>query len=82
MITTNAFRLHVFMTPTGLRFAIISGTETPRLDQTLKYLYGLYSELVLKNPLYNVGDIINCDSFHKSVKQHLQKEIFHFKTKH
>ena len=80
VVTTTSFRLHVFMTATGLRFAILSSLETPRLDQTLSYLYQLYVEYVAKNPLYTVGDTINCDRFHKEVKRHLTGEVYNFNS--
>lgn len=80
LITTSSFRLHVFMTATGLRFAILSSLETPRLDQTLSYLYQLFVEYVQKNPLYTVGTVIQCDRYHKEVKRHLTGEVYNFNS--
>lgn len=84
VVTTASFRLHILMTVTGLRFVILSGLETPRLDQTLHYLYQLYCEYVLKNPLYHVGDIIECQTFSKQVSKHLKgdnAQVYNFNEK-
>mmetsp|Transcript_12322 Transcript_12322/g.18589 ORF Transcript_12322/g.18589 Transcript_12322/m.18589 type:complete len:146 (-) Transcript_12322:761-1198(-) len=78
VISTTSFRLHVCMTATGLRFAILSSLETPRLDQTLSYLYQLYVEYVAKNPLYTIGTVIHCDRYYKEVKRHLTGEVYNF----
>ena len=80
VVTTSSFRLHVYMTATGLRFAILSSLETPRLDQTLSYLYQLFVEYVQKNPLYAVATAIECDRYHKEVKRHLTGEVYNFNS--
>ena len=80
VISTTSFRLHLYMTCTGFRFAILSSLETPRLDQTLSYLYQLYVEYVAKNPLYTVGQVIKCDRYHKEVKRHLTGEVYNFNS--
>ena len=78
VVTTSSFRLYVYMTRTGFRFAILSSLETPRLDQTLSHLHQLYVEYVAKNPLYAVGQRIQCDRYHKEVKRHLTGEVYNF----
>lgn len=82
MISAHSCRLHSYQSQTGLRFAILSSPDTPRLDQSLQYLYTLYAECVLKNPLYIIGDVIKCERFEKEVRKHLTTDVYNSRAKY
>lgn len=65
--TTSDYKLHYFETLSGLRFAMTTDPEQGSLQSTLKTIYQLYVSLVVKNPLYKIGQVINIPQFTSQV---------------
>ncbi|ETO18473.1 hypothetical protein RFI_18793 [Reticulomyxa filosa] len=63
VVTTQSFKLHVMLTPTGLTFCILSNIDTHSVQQTLHFLYDQYITYVSKNPLQNAGEPIESQLF-------------------
>lgn len=69
---TNAYKLHYFEAPSGVKFLITSDPETGDLRDALRNIYkSIYVEYVTKNPLYKIGDPINNELF----TENLDKEV-------
>lgn len=48
VLVTDTFKLQSFQTSTGVKFYLIAEPNAPNLDQTLKTIYELYTDYVLK----------------------------------
>jgi len=55
--------LHFFSTPSGLRFALTTDRNAPRLTELLKLVYRLYLDEVVKSPLYKPDQPVNTPAF-------------------
>ncbi|KAJ4462834.1 putative trafficking protein particle complex 1 [Paratrimastix pyriformis] len=63
-LSTHEYKLHCFETATCVRFVISTDPRTPDLHDQLATIYNtLYVEYVIKNPLYKLGDRIDCELF-------------------
>ena len=71
--TTTAYKLHFFETPTGIKFVLLSEPKVDSLVEELKKLYSLYVDYVVKNPLYALGDPIECQLFVDNVDSFIKK---------
>ncbi|KAJ6290933.1 hypothetical protein OIU78_026636 [Salix suchowensis] len=49
-------------TPSGMKIILITHPKTGDLRESLKYIYNLYVEYVVKNPIYTPGAPIRCGS--------------------
>ena len=58
---TNAYKLHFFETPTGLKFVLNTDPMVGNIRDVLRYLYShIYVDYVIRNPLHAPGlDIAN-----------------------
>lgn len=63
VLHTDTFRLECYETPTGLKFYVVAERGQANLLQTLKAVYGLYGDYVLKNPFYDLDQPIRCELF-------------------
>jgi len=62
-IQTDTFKLQCFQTPTGTKLYLIADPAHQGLDSTLKTIYELYGDYVLKNPFYELEQPIRCEQF-------------------
>jgi len=62
-LQTDSFCLHCFQTATGIKFFVTSNLVSKDLDLFLHKVYELYSDYVLKNPFYELDQVIRCDLF-------------------
>mmetsp|Transcript_36672 Transcript_36672/g.59268 ORF Transcript_36672/g.59268 Transcript_36672/m.59268 type:complete len:142 (+) Transcript_36672:67-492(+) len=67
---TNAFKLHYYETPSGLRFVLNTDANAGDLRETLKYIYSqIYVPIALRNPLYTPNDPITSDLFSTALQK-------------
>ncbi|KAK6918643.1 Trafficking protein particle complex subunit [Dillenia turbinata] len=52
---TNTYKLSFMETPSGIKIILVTNPRTGDLREPLKYIYNLYVEHVVKNPLYTPG---------------------------
>ncbi|GMY07340.1 transposon tx1 uncharacterized 149 kda protein [Fagus crenata] len=52
---TNTYKLSFMESPSGIKIILVTHPRTGDLRESLKYIYNLYVEYVVKNPLYNPG---------------------------
>ncbi|KAF9603777.1 hypothetical protein IFM89_037863 [Coptis chinensis] len=59
---TNTYKLTFMESPSGIKIILVTNPRIADLRDSLKYIYNLYVEYVVKNPLYSPGTPIR-DSF-------------------
>ncbi|PQQ01157.1 hypothetical protein Pyn_17567 [Prunus yedoensis var. nudiflora] len=52
---TNTYKLTFMESPSGIKIILVTHPRTGDLRESLKYIYNLYVEYVVKNPLYTSG---------------------------
>ncbi|KAL3521577.1 hypothetical protein ACH5RR_019726 [Cinchona calisaya] len=62
---TNTYKLTFLESPSGIK-------RTGDLRESLKYIYNLYVEYVVKNPLYSPGNPIRCELFNTTLDQYVR----------
>ncbi|GAX76886.1 hypothetical protein CEUSTIGMA_g4332.t1 [Chlamydomonas eustigma] len=68
LLESDTFDLHCLETPTGTKFLMVVDPSSPYLPSVLQRVYELYTDYVLKNPFYEVEQVIKCELF----DQHLE----------
>ncbi|KAK9904240.1 hypothetical protein WJX75_007479 [Coccomyxa subellipsoidea] len=53
---TNNYKLHFLESPSGIKIVLNTDSNARDLRDNLSYIYGLYVEYVMKNPLYTPGE--------------------------
>lgn len=69
---TNTYKLSFMETPSGIKLILVTHPRTGDLRESLKYIYNLYVEYVVKNPLYNPGTPIRCELFNTTLDQYVR----------
>ena len=50
--------------PSGVKIVLNTSVDVGNLEKQMWYLYSaLYCDLIVKNPLYDVGEPFECDHF-------------------
>ena len=58
VLETNTFRLHCFQSLTGIKFFLSADPADTGLDDILALIYEAYCDFVLKNPFYELEQVI------------------------
>ncbi|KAF2578324.1 hypothetical protein F2Q68_00006762 [Brassica cretica] len=69
---TNTYKLSFMETPSGIKIILVTHPKTGDLRESLKYIYGLYVEYVVKNPIYNPGSPIKSELFNTALDQYVR----------
>eukprot|EP00455_Lapot_gusevi_P037618 TRINITY_DN4222_c0_g1_i2.p1 TRINITY_DN4222_c0_g1~~TRINITY_DN4222_c0_g1_i2.p1 ORF type:complete len:145 (+),score=15.22 TRINITY_DN4222_c0_g1_i2:71-505(+) len=69
---TKGYKLHYFETLSGLRFVLTTDPTVGNLQELLRSVYALYVEYVSKNPLYQVGDSVDCQLFVSKLSEYMR----------
>eukprot|EP00741_Cyanophora_paradoxa_P016592 tig00020930_g16022.t1 len=70
VLEADTFKLHCFATPTGTTFFVTADPTQQNLDVVLRAIYELYADYVLKNPFYDIDQVIkNCDLFELNLEK-------------
>ncbi|XP_006644226.3 trafficking protein particle complex subunit 1 isoform X2 [Oryza brachyantha] len=72
---TNTYKLNFLESPSGIKLILITHPRTGDQRDTLKHIYNLYVEYVVKNPLYAPGTPIKCELFNKHLDQYVKTLI-------
>jgi hypothetical protein len=67
VLETSNFRIQCFQTQTGIKFLLFTETTQPNIDTTMRKIYELYSDYVMKNPFYTVEMPIRCEKFDRGL---------------
>ncbi|KAK7315156.1 hypothetical protein VNO77_33689 [Canavalia gladiata] len=69
---TNTYKLSFMETPSGIKIILVTHPRTGDLRESLKYIYNLYVEYVVKNPLYTPGSPIRSEMFNTTLDQYVR----------
>jgi hypothetical protein len=70
---TSTYRLHLFATLTGLRFALFTDPAAMHANEALQALYrDCYVPYAMRNPIYDVGETITGWGFEQAVDHALR----------
>ncbi|KAI9112958.1 hypothetical protein K1719_016072 [Acacia pycnantha] len=69
---TNTYKLSFMETPSGMKIILVTHPRTGDLRESLKYIYNLYVEYVVKNPLYTPGSPVRSDLFNTTLDQYVR----------
>ena len=78
--STDKYKLHFFETPTGVKFILNTGNKVGDCRDVLQHIYAkFYVDLVIKNPLYKLGEWIESELFTKELDSYIQSRPFYSK---
>ncbi|XP_020583896.1 trafficking protein particle complex subunit 1 [Phalaenopsis equestris] len=72
---TNTYKLSLMESPSGIKLILVTHPKTGDLRDALRYMYNLYVEYVVKNPLYVPGSPIRCELFNMNIDQYVKTLI-------
>lgn len=75
---TTHYKLHHFESLTGIKLILMTDPTAGNLKSVLKYIYSnIYVEFVVKNPLIQKDECINCDTFQSALLSYLHSLPVH-----
>jgi trafficking protein particle complex subunit 4 len=73
VMETENFRLQCFNTMTGTKFLVFTDTTQANVDVTLRRIYDLYADYVMKNPFYQLEMPVRCDIFDRKLLSYIRE---------
>lgn len=74
MLETENFRMQCFNTQTGTKFLLFTDTlQTGISDATMRRVYELYADYVMKNPFYQLEMPVRCDMFDRKLNSYIRE---------
>ncbi|KAL1909958.1 hypothetical protein Sste5344_004147 [Sporothrix stenoceras] len=73
VLETENFRMQCFNTLTGTKFLLFTDTAQANVDATMRRVYDLYSDYVMKNPFYQLEMPIRCDMFDRKLNSYIRE---------
>lgn len=73
VMETENFRLQCFNTLTGTKFLLFTETTQTNVDVTIKRIYDLYADYVMKNPFYSLEMPVRCDIFDRKLLSYIRE---------
>jgi len=70
---TENFRLQCFNTLTGTKFLLFTDTAQANVDNTIRRIYDMYTDYVMKNPFYQLEMPVRCDLFDRKLTAHIRE---------
>ncbi|RBA15213.1 hypothetical protein FPRO05_12693 [Fusarium proliferatum] len=73
VLETENFRMQCFNTMTGTKFLLFTDTTQANVDVTIRRIYDLYADYVMKNPFYSLEMPIRCDIFDRKLLSYIRE---------
>ncbi len=73
VLETENFRLQCFNTMTGTKFLLFTDTTQTNVDVTIRRIYDLYADYVMKNPFYSLEMPVRCDIFDRKLLSYIRE---------
>jgi hypothetical protein len=73
VLESENFRLQCFTTMTGVKFLLFTDTTQANVDVTIRRIYDLYSDYVMKNPFYQLEMPVRCDMFDRKLLSYVRE---------
>ncbi|KAL6869151.1 hypothetical protein ACO1O0_000474 [Amphichorda felina] len=73
VLETENFRMQCFNTLTGTKFLLFTDTTQINVDVTMRKIYDLYADYVMKNPFYSLEMPIRCEIFDRKLLSYIRE---------
>lgn len=73
VLETENFRMQCFNTLTGTKFLLFTDTTQTNVDVTIRKIYDLYADYVMKNPFYSLEMPIRCEMFERKLSSYIRE---------
>jgi len=73
VLESENFRLQCFNTMTGTKFLLFTDTTQANVDVTIRRIYEMYSDYVMKNPFYQLEMPVRCDMFERKLLSYIRE---------
>lgn len=73
VLDTENFRLQCFNTITGTKFLLFTDTTQANVDVTMRRVYEMYADYVMKNPFYQLEMPVRCDMFDRKLLSYVRE---------
>ena len=73
VLESENFRLQCFNTLTGTKFLLFTDTTQANVDVTVRRVYDMYTDYVMKNPFYQLEMPIRCDLFDRRLGSYIRE---------
>lgn len=73
VLETENFRLQCFTTMTGTKFLLFTDTTQTNVDVTIRWIYDLYADYVMKNPFYSLEMPVRCEIFDRKLLSYIRE---------
>jgi len=74
LLEAETFNLHCFQTLTGTKFLLVVEPNAPYIPAVLQRIYELYADYVLKNPFYEVEQVIKCELWDEALEALVRRQ--------
>ncbi|KAL1893617.1 hypothetical protein Cpir12675_004047 [Ceratocystis pirilliformis] len=74
VLETENFRMQCFNTLTGTKFLLFTDINQTNVDVSIRKIYDLYTDFVMKNPFYQLEMPVRCELFERKLQLYI-KEI-------
>lgn len=69
---TNTYKLNFMESPSGIKAILVTHPKSGDHRESLRHIYNLYVEYVVKNPLYVPGTPIQCELFNINLDKYVR----------
>lgn len=73
VLESENFRLQCFNTMTGTKFLLFTDTTQANVDVTIRRIYEMYADYVMKNPFYQLEMPVRCDMFDRKLSSYIRE---------
>ncbi|KAK4178626.1 putative trafficking protein particle complex subunit 4 [Triangularia setosa] len=73
VLESENFRLQCFTTLTGIKFLLFTDTTQTNVDLTMRRVYEMYTDYVMKNPFYQLEMPVRCDMFDRKLLSYIRE---------
>ncbi|KAL1839003.1 hypothetical protein VTJ49DRAFT_1978 [Mycothermus thermophilus] len=73
VLETENFRMQCFATLTGTKFLLFTDTTQANVDLTMRRVYDMYADYVMKNPFYQLEMPVRCDMFDRKLGSYIRE---------
>jgi trafficking protein particle complex subunit 4 len=73
VLESENFRMQCFNTLTGTKFLLFTDATQANVDVTVRRVYDMYTDYVMKNPFYQLEMPIRCDLFDRRLGSYIRE---------
>ncbi|KAK4131792.1 Sybindin-like protein [Trichocladium antarcticum] len=73
VLESENFRMQCFTTLTGIKFLLFTDTTQANVDLTMRRVYDMYTDYVMKNPFYQLEMPVRCDMFERKLASYIRE---------